>query len=201
MFTFAYGQGRGGRLSPPMVSLTVKCSLFFTTSLIYLGKLYPVRLSAQCCPRLEGKRNIGTPRFRYYLKQLDLIIVSNIILDSKNLYLCPMLLKTRIIFIFFAQPALYGIGLVTTHNQSNCLSNWVMFIVHHICHTWTSSDQTEHLFVTIFGFLIVRSNIFVVKLYCSPGWQKLCGGTGGPRRKLWIWTKILSPNIRYFVAN
>ena len=26
-------------------------------------------------------------------------------------------------------------------------------------------------------------------------------GTGGPRRKVWSWTKILSPKIRYFVAN
>ena len=33
----------------------------------------------------------------------------------------------------------------------------------------------------------------------EPGWQKLCGGTGGPRRKVWTRTKILSPNIRYFI--
>ena len=26
-------------------------------------------------------------------------------------------------------------------------------------------------------------------------------GTGGTRRKVWTRTKILSPNIRYFVAN
>ena len=32
----------------------------------------------------------------------------------------------------------------------------------------------------------------------STGWQMLHGGTGGTRRK--VWTKILSPNIRYFVA-
>ena len=35
----------------------------------------------------------------------------------------------------------------------------------------------------------------------DAGWRKLCGGTGGPRRKVWTWTKILSPNIRYFVPN
>ena len=35
----------------------------------------------------------------------------------------------------------------------------------------------------------------------DPGWQKLCRGTGGPRRKVWTRTKILSPNIGYFVAN
>ena len=34
----------------------------------------------------------------------------------------------------------------------------------------------------------------------QPGWQKLCGGTGGPCQKVWTRTKILSPNIRYFVA-
>ena len=34
-----------------------------------------------------------------------------------------------------------------------------------------------------------------------PGWQKLCGGTGGRRRKVWTRTKILSLNIRYFGAN
>ena len=34
-----------------------------------------------------------------------------------------------------------------------------------------------------------------------PGWQKLRGSTGGTRRKVWTRTKILSPNIRYFVAN
>ena len=33
------------------------------------------------------------------------------------------------------------------------------------------------------------------------GWHKLRGSTGGTRRKVWTWTKILSPNIRYFVAN
>ena len=34
----------------------------------------------------------------------------------------------------------------------------------------------------------------------QPGWQKLRGSTGGTRRKVWTRTKILSPNIRYFVA-
>ena len=33
------------------------------------------------------------------------------------------------------------------------------------------------------------------------GWQKLRGSRGGTRRKVWTRTKILSPNIRYFVAN
>ena len=36
---------------------------------------------------------------------------------------------------------------------------------------------------------------------CLPGWQKLHVSTGGTRRKFWTQTKILSPNIRYFVAN
>ena len=34
----------------------------------------------------------------------------------------------------------------------------------------------------------------------GPGWQKLCEGTQGLRRKVWTGTKILSPNIRYFVG-
>ena len=33
-----------------------------------------------------------------------------------------------------------------------------------------------------------------------PGWHKLCKGTKGLRRKVWTQTKILSPNIHYFVA-
>ena len=34
----------------------------------------------------------------------------------------------------------------------------------------------------------------------SSGWQKLCEGMKSLRRKVWTWTKILSPNIDYFVA-
>ena len=34
----------------------------------------------------------------------------------------------------------------------------------------------------------------------GPGWQKLCEGTKGLRRKVWTWTKILSPNICYIVV-
>ena len=37
--------------------------------------------------------------------------------------------------------------------------------------------------------------------FSRPGWQKLHGSTGGTRRKVWTRTKILNPNIRYFVAN
>ena len=32
------------------------------------------------------------------------------------------------------------------------------------------------------------------------GWQKLCEGMKGLRRKVWTRTKILSPNIRYIIA-
>ena len=34
----------------------------------------------------------------------------------------------------------------------------------------------------------------------GPGWQKLCEGTKGLRRKVCTRTKILSPNICYIVA-
>ena len=47
---------------------------------------------------------------------------------------------------------------------------------------------------------IVISNRNAESLF-KAGWQNLCGGTGGPRQKVWTRTKILSPNIRYFVAN
>ena len=40
-----------------------------------------------------------------------------------------------------------------------------------------------------------------VKVIFQAGWQELRGSTGGTRRKVWTQTKILSPNIRYFVAN
>ena len=46
------------------------------------------------------------------------------------------------------------------------------------------------------------ANEFVLRyLEHSAGWQKLRGSTGGTRRKVWTRTKILSPNIRYFVTN
>ena len=34
----------------------------------------------------------------------------------------------------------------------------------------------------------------------QAGWQKLCKGMKGLRQKVWTWTKILSPNICYFVG-
>ena len=36
--------------------------------------------------------------------------------------------------------------------------------------------------------------------WLNAGWQKLCEGTKGLYRKVWTWTKVLSTNIRYFVA-
>ena len=43
-----------------------------------------------------------------------------------------------------------------------------------------------------------------IEWFYSPsfaGWQKLCEGTKGLRRKVWIWTKILSPNMRFLSRN
>ena len=41
----------------------------------------------------------------------------------------------------------------------------------------------------------------IYSLNCDlSGWQKLCEGTKGLRRKVWTLTKILSPKICYFVA-
>ena len=45
-----------------------------------------------------------------------------------------------------------------------------------------------------------EDNFCSVKI-SKAGWQKLRGSTGGTRRKVWTRTKILSPNIGYFVAN
>ena len=47
-----------------------------------------------------------------------------------------------------------------------------------------------------FGLVLLG---FISSLF-GAGWHKLCEGTMGLCRKLWTWTKILSPNIRYFVA-
>ena len=46
-----------------------------------------------------------------------------------------------------------------------------------------------------------KGTILQSSYYLCAGWQKLRGSTGGTRRKVWTRTKILSPNIRYFVAN
>ena len=73
-------------------------------------------------------------------------------------------------------------------------------------HTLTKFPNTDTLFPRpIFFTEISRPSKMAKTLkpryYKATGWQKLCGGTGGPRRKVWTRTKILSPNIRYFVAN
>ena len=56
------------------------------------------------------------------------------------------------------------------------------------------------LFVFVFAHSektnIIAKNIFVYE----SGWQELCKGTKGLFRKGWIWTKILSTNIRYFAV-
>ena len=36
---------------------------------------------------------------------------------------------------------------------------------------------------------------------CQSRVTEVLRGTGGPRRKVWTRTKILSPNMRYLVAN
>ena len=47
-----------------------------------------------------------------------------------------------------------------------------------------------------FGLVLLG---FISSLF-GAGWHKLCEGTKGLYRKLWTRTKILSPNMRYFVA-
>ena len=64
---------------------------------------------------------------------------------------------------------------------------------------------SRYLFCIIF-YLYFDSDLdsqHHIKVWATTkaGWQKLRGSTGGTRRKVWTRTKILSPNIRYFVAN
>ena len=50
-----------------------------------------------------------------------------------------------------------------------------------------------------YGAVLPPSLMLFLYWPCS-GWQKLCEGAEGLRRKVWTRTKILSLNIRYFVA-
>ena len=54
--------------------------------------------------------------------------------------------------------------------------------------------------IVLFLFFLFGLKARVLFLFIT-GWQKLHGSTGGTRQKVWTRTKILSPNIRYFVAN
>ena len=47
---------------------------------------------------------------------------------------------------------------------------------------------------------VITGTATLKRIFCNPGWQKLCEGTKGLRRKVWTRTKIFSPNIRYVVA-
>ena len=50
-------------------------------------------------------------------------------------------------------------------------------------------------------FVQYDAPVSFMTLYLIPGWQKLRGSMGGTLQKVWTRSKILSPNIRYFVAN
>ena len=74
-------------------------------------------------------------------------------------------------------------------------------------HKLQSIPESRNGLVHLLIIIVETVNILVANLPPRhavdhlPGWQKLHGSTGGPRRKVWTRTKILSPNIRYFVAN
>ena len=79
------------------------------------------------------------------------------------------------------------------HNTLNCpiLSIYVFPPI--ICKTWKRLVQ-----------LFLNSMLLAYKIQQKfrmnvPGWQKLCEGTKGLRRKVWTWMNILRPSIRYFV--
>ena len=44
-----------------------------------------------------------------------------------------------------------------------------------------------------------HSYIYSPMQRCEPGWQELCEGTKGLRRKVWTRAKISSPNLRTFL--
>ena len=79
------------------------------------------------------------------------------------------------------------------HNTLNCpiLSIYVFPPI--ICKTWKGLVQ---LFLN--GMLL--ANKIQQKFRMNvPGWQKLCEGTKGLRRKVWTRMNISRPSIRYFV--
>ena len=64
-------------------------------------------------------------------------------------------------------------------------------------HTWTSnSTNGEGINGYIMEALVLQKA--VMELFRVA---EVVRGHGGPRRKVWTRTKILSPNICYFVAN
>ena len=50
------------------------------------------------------------------------------------------------------------------------------------------------------GWMLIAEDSRFQWILWAAGWQKLRGGTGSPRRKVWTQTKILSPNIHHFFA-
>ena len=60
-------------------------------------------------------------------------------------------------------------------------------------HVTRLSDKYQRNQIIFLSFLIAMTLL-------KSGWQKLCEGTKGPRRKVWFRTKILSPKTRYFVG-
>ena len=61
------------------------------------------------------------------------------------------------------------------------------------------SDSIINIKSVLQNILLGGSAVVWYMIY--SGWQKLRGSTGGTRQKVWTRTKILSLNIRYFVAN
>ena len=89
-------------------------------------------------------------------------------------------------------------------------------------HIWETMDDTERSIDKARGGVVIlrnphgshthtqlhnsawwffRSGMLAGQHMYGSGWQKLHGSTGGTRRKVRTQTKILSPNIRYFVPN
>ena len=79
----------------------------------------------------------------------------------------------------------------TVNLYLNVIQAQVTYVVPQLAHEREEAES---------GGLLVIKDCFNVD-YTRTGWQKLPGSTGGTHRKVWTRTKILNPNIRYFVAN
>ena len=90
----------------------------------------------------------------------------------------------------------------TSHNFQSLCSN--VRLQRNLLHVVRMRLKRRNLRVGrfIISAIFIRNSYIERQLFlCWTGWQKLRGSMGGTRRKVWTRTKILSPNIRYFVAN
>ena len=106
--------------------------------------------------------------------------------------------------LFFDLDDPIGIPQVETNNGTRWFLTDVILlriIIYRMLRLQNKTTQEKPSVVSAYDFIVVGAGSAGWKNKIETGWQKLRGSTGGPRRKVWTRTKILSPNIRYFVAN